>query len=248
MAYRNILIISDNPYLTKELLKIIDDLKIDDLKVFLGCSPTSPEMMVEGKFPLSVIPYKVKQVGAELAERHDMVISIHCKQLFPPELVNGTKCLNVHPGLNPYNRGWYPQVFAIMNGMPHGATIHEIDVELDHGPIIDQKEVKISADDTSLVVYKRVLEAELELLRTNLKDILNGSYTTSQPENEGNLNMIKDFRELLELDLDEQGTMQHFINKFRALTHGKYKNAYFTDPETGDKIYVSINLERRKDE
>jgi hypothetical protein len=59
--------------------------------------------------------------------------------------------------------------------------------------------------------------------------------------------MIKDFRELLKLDLDETGDMQYFINKLRALTHGKYKNAYFIDSETGDKIYVSLNLERRTD-
>ena len=246
--YRNILIISDNVYLTGEFLKIIDGLGLSDLKVSLACSPTTPEMMESGRFSLPVAPQNVKLVGAELAEQFDMVISIHCKQLFPPKLVNGTKCLNVHPGLNPYNRGWYPQVFAIMNGMPHGATIHEIDVELDHGPIIDQQEVEILADDTSLTVYNRVLEAELNLLRKNLREILDGTYKTFHPESEGNLNMIKDFRNLLELDLDEPGDMQHFINKFRALTHGKYKNAYFMDPATGDKIYVSINLERRKDE
>ena len=247
MTYRNILIISDNVYLTDEFLKILDGLEIADLEVSLACSPSTPEMMKEGRFQIPVSPYKVKDVGTELAAKYEMVISIHCKQLFPPELVNGAKCLNVHPGLNPHNRGWYPQVFAIMNGLPHGATIHEIDVELDHGPIIDQKEVEILADDTSLSVYDRVLEAELDLLRKNLLDILNGTYSTFHPENDGNLNMIKDFRELLKLDLEETGDMQHFINKFRALTHGKYKNAYFIDSETGDKIYVSLNLERRTD-
>ncbi len=247
MAYRNILIISDNVYLTGEFLKIIDGIGLKNLNVSLGCSPTTPEMLEKGLFPIPVSPYKVKEVGAELAAKYEMVISIHCKQLFPPALVNGTKCLNVHPGLNPYNRGWYPQVFAIMNGLPHGATIHEIDLELDHGPIIDQKEVEIKSDDTSLTVYDRVLEAELDLLRKNLPAILNGTYSTSQPKAEGNLNMIKDFRALLKLDLDETGNMRHFINKFRALTHGQYKNAYFIDPDTGDKIYISINLERRKD-
>jgi methionyl-tRNA formyltransferase len=247
MTYRNILIISDNIYLTGEFLKILDGLEIVDLEVSLACSPSTPQMMEEGRFQIPVSPYKVKDVGAELAAKYEMVISIHCKQLFPPNLVNGTKCLNVHPGLNPHNRGWYPQVFAILNGLPHGATIHEIDLELDHGPIIDQKEIEILADDTSLSVYDRVLEAELNLLRKNLLDILNGTYSTFHPKNDGNLNMIKDFRELLKLDLDETGDMQYFINKLRALTHGKYKNAYFIDSETGDKIYVSLNLERRTD-
>lgn len=244
MRYQNILILSDNVYLTREFLNIVEDLRIPDLEFSLGCSTTTPEMMVESCFPLPVSPYKLRDVGEEVAKLYDMVISIHCKQLFPPGLVNGTKCLNVHPGLNPYNRGWYPQVFAIINGMPHGATIHEIDTELDHGPIIDQEEVKIYPDDTSLSVYNRVLETELGLLRKNLYNILNGVYSTYLPKKEGNLNMIKDFRELLELNLNETGTMGYFINKLRALTHGKYKNAHFLDPETGNKIYVSINLEK----
>lgn len=248
MAYRNILVISDNPGLTTEFLSLFDELGINGVSVSLACSIASSEMLAPGKFALPVSEVRVKDCGAELAAKYDLVFSIHCKQLFPPGLVNGTKCINVHPGLNPYNRGWFPQVFAIMNGMPHGATIHEIDVELDHGPIIDQEAVSIFADDTSLTVYNRVVEAEKLLLRRNLRAIIEGDYSCFRPDKEGNLNSIKDFRSLLELDLNEKGDMKYFLNKFRALTHGDYKNAYFIDPDSGKKIYVNIQLQKENDD
>ena len=41
-------------------------------------------------------------------------------------------------------------------------------------------------------------------------------------------------------------TAQEFINKLRALTHGKYKNAYFRHPDTNKKIFISINIETEK--
>jgi hypothetical protein len=47
---------------------------------------------------------------------------------------------------------------------------------------------------------------------------------------------------LCELDLDEKLTALQFINRLRALSHGDFKNAYFTNPENGEKIYININL------
>ena len=248
MPYFNILVISDNTGLSSEFLHLIKELNIRGVSVSLACSPGSSEMLRPKLFDRPVSEIKVKERGTELAKEFDLVFSIHCKQLFPSDLVNGTKCINIHPGLNPYNRGWFPQVFAIMNGKPHGATIHEIDVELDHGPIIDQQRVQIYNHDTSLTAYNRVLEAEKLLLRRNLNAIISGTYNTIKPETEGNLNSIKDFKSLLELDLNEKGDMRYFLNKFRALTHGGYKNAYFRDPDSGKKIYVNIKLESEDDD
>lgn len=238
-----VLVISDNPVLCNGLIAMLPKVGVERNLFTLKCSKGSEATMSEGLGSV-VSRIKVKEEWQEVVENFDLVISLHCKQLFPKELVEAVRCINVHPGLNPYNRGWFPQVFAIMNGLPHGATIHEIDAELDHGPIIAQQKVAIKADDTSLTVYERVQEAELKLLEENLAAILNNSYTTTQPEMEGNLNLIKDYRALLELDLSESVTMGQAIDRLRALTHGDYKNAYFLDANTGERIYVTINLHR----
>lgn len=184
----------------------------------------------------------VKERAAGIAEEYNLVISIHCKQLFPAALVNRVRCVNVHPGFNPYNRGWYPQVFSLLNGLKAGVTIHEIDEELDHGPIIAQKEYTIEPWDTSGSIYARLMKIERELVLENFAAIRAGSYQAVPPAVEGNLNLKKDFDQLKCLDLDKSGTFRDFLNHLRALTHDDFRNAYFVD-ETGRKIFVRVSLE-----
>lgn len=187
------------------------------------------------------IPVNLKRDSGAIAADYELVFSVHCKQLFPPCLVRGVRCINLHPGLNPHNRGWYPQVFSIINGLPAGATLHEIDEQLDHGPIIDQEEVPIRAWDTSLTTYLRIQAAEVNLLRKNLLAVVSGTYTTRLPSSIGNVNLKADFRKLCQLDLSARMTMGDAINRLRALTHGDYANAYFEVPD--GKVYVQISLE-----
>ena len=72
--------------------------------------------------------------------------------------------------LTPHNRGWFPQVFSLINGKPCGVTIHEIDEKLDHGDIIVQKEVVAEPWDTSLDVYNKILNTEVELIEKYMLD------------------------------------------------------------------------------
>ena len=122
-------------------------------------------------------PLRLKEQGADFYDRYDLFLSLHSKQLFPDALVENHLCINVHPGLNPHNRGWFPQVFSILNGLPVGVTIHKMDAALDHGPILWQEELPIYPQDTSKDVYDRILTKELELLDAHLGDILTGNYT-----------------------------------------------------------------------
>lgn len=152
---------------------------------------------------------------------YKIIFSLHCRKIFPKWIIENVKCINIHPGYNPYNRGMFPHVWSIINGLPAGATIHEMDEGIDTGPIISQREVPVTPHDTSETLYNRVLEAELSLLTLNLGDILTGNYTTKKPE-KGNYNSLADFKRLCEIDPSEHSKT---INLLRALTHGEYKNA-----------------------
>lgn len=191
---------------------------------------------------LGMAPVDLKDDGEckKITEDFDIVLSLHCKQIFPAELVNKVTCINFHPGLNPYNRGWYPQVFSLINKNPIGVTVHLMDEQIDHGKILYQEEVKQLPTDTSLSLYNRVIELEKNILTRELKNILTGNYAKKTPDGEGNYNSIEDFRKLCNLNLGHVGTLGEHIDLLRALTHGSYKNAYFSD--NGDKIYVSIEL------
>jgi dTDP-4-amino-4,6-dideoxyglucose formyltransferase len=147
-----ILIITDNEFIKSNMIEIFTNNKY------------RWEYSIQESINLNL---KDKNIIQEIVSTYNLVISAHCKKIFPPNLVNNIRCINLHPGLNPYNRGWFPQVFSIINHLPIGATIHEIDNKLDHGPIIVQEEVKINSTDTSLEVYNKVIQKEIELF--NLK-------------------------------------------------------------------------------
>jgi methionyl-tRNA formyltransferase len=175
--------------------------------------------------------------------KYFIVFSIHCKQIFPDKLINSVKCINVHPGYNPINRGWYPQVFSIYYDLPIGATIHEIDSQLDHGKIIVRSFVEKKFYDTSLSLYNRIVEKELDLLRTHMLNILENNYHSYDPEDEGFLYTKNDFNKLCKIDLNEIGTCKQFIDKLRSLSHGDFKNCFYIDIDTGKKIFIKIMLD-----
>jgi methionyl-tRNA formyltransferase len=124
-----------------------------------------------------------------------------------------------------------------------GATVHLIDDMLDHGDIIVREEVQIEDLDTSLSLYNKIVEKEIDIFERILPDIISNNIKTQTPEVEGNVNYKSDFDNLCRLDMDNIGTLREHVNLLRSLTHGEYSNAYFEDPE-GNKIYVSINLNK----
>ncbi len=236
-----ILVISDNEPLVDRFKKLIKDGTFLGHQFHFSYSYTNADLARKYSNSSKFTPINVKVECEKIIQDYDLVISLHCKQLFPAELVKGIRCVNVHPGLNPHNRGWFPQVFSILNGLPCGATIHEIDEQLDHGAIIAQKEVTIEPWDTSLSAYNKILDAEMELIQANMLNIIENKYSKETPEKEGNLNLKKDFNALCEIDLSDTDTFQKHIDRLRALTHGKYMNAYFLD-KNGRKVFLKLEL------
>jgi len=241
-----VLVVTDNGLLyngVKEiLLKDFSDLMpLFDFK--RSKSSTKKNFYTDGIEALDEID--VKKEYTFIIKNYKLVLSLHCKQIFPNELINNILCINIHPGYNPYNRGWYPQVFAIINQTRLGATIHIMDEKIDNGAIIDRQEVTIKSCDTSKEAYEAVLEVELELFRKNIRNIILGNFSTIPPEFEGEYHSIDDYRQLCELDLNKIDSYKNTINILRALSHGDYNNAYFYD-ENGDKIFVKIQLIKEK--
>jgi dTDP-4-amino-4,6-dideoxyglucose formyltransferase len=243
---KKILVITDNSYLCLEFSKIVKSKDYSNFTFYYACSEITDPSCFSG---INIFQINLKNIDSinHILETYELVLSIHCKQLFPEKLVNGVKCININPGYNPINRGWYPQVFAIIYDLPIGATIHEIDNELDNGNIIARKFVEKLNIDTSLSLYNRILKAEIELLKSNLLGVLNQTYSIILPEKNGNIFLKKDFNSLCKIDLDEKLTAKEFINKIRALTHGNYSNAFFEDEQTKEKIYIKIELKKLDD-
>ena len=239
---KKVLIVSDNEELISYFKTVANAIspKIAEFDYCYSVINKAPQKFNDmGMFAVDM---KDKREVRAIVSGYDLVISAHCKQIFPKELVDSVRCINIHPGLNPHNRGWYPQVFSILNKKPIGCTIHLIDAEIDHGSVIYQQEVQINAYDTSLDVYKRVVEAEKRLISDKLIDLVNENYQCHTLKDEGNYNGIKDFKKLTHLDLTSTGSLGEHIDLLRALTHGDFNNAYFID-DSGNKVFVKLSLE-----
>jgi len=192
-------------------------------------------------FPVKIESSNLYDDLSILIGQYDLIISAHCKKIFNKQLIESTRIINIHPGLNPYNRGMYPHIFSIINGLPTGATIHEVDEKIDNGDILYQKEVTIHKNDDSKSLHERIMKVEIELFETNFNDIIFGTYSKKKPSHKGNVNYKLDFEKLKEIDLSDYDTFENHINKLRAMTYGDYQNIFFYD-ENGDKIYIKIKL------
>lgn len=238
-----ILVVIDNVLLYERLQSIFAKHNRSDISVDFRHSSTTTAISRHADFADGRGLIDVKKQAEEIVEKYDLVLSVHCLQFFPKELVHGVRCVNVHPGYNPINRGWYPQVFAIIHDLPIGATIHEMDEKLDNGNIIARRFVEKQVWDTSLSIYDRVLETELALFDQNFDAIIDKTYTPIIPEGAGNMFRKSDFNALCEIDLKKQGSFREFYDLLRALSHGDYKNAYFKD-ESGNKIFLKLETEK----
>lgn len=74
------------------------------------------------------------------------------------------RVLNIHPALLPAFPGLHAERQALQHGaLLTGATVHFVDEETDHGPILAQAAVPILPDDTESTLHQRVQRQEHRL-------------------------------------------------------------------------------------
>ena len=74
------------------------------------------------------------------------------------------RILNIHPALLPAFPGLHAQKQAVEHGVKvSGVSVHFVDEELDHGPIILQSAVPVAEDDTEDTLAARILVEEHRL-------------------------------------------------------------------------------------
>ena len=75
-----------------------------------------------------------------------------------------TRMLNVHPSLLPAFPGAHAVRDALAWGVKvTGCTVHLVDEEVDHGPIVAQETVAVLEDDDEATLHARIQEAEHRL-------------------------------------------------------------------------------------
>jgi len=107
----------------------------------------------------------------------DLAILVAYGKIIPTEVLTIPKhgFLNIHPSLLPKYRGPSPIITAILEGETEtGVTIIKLDEELDHGPIISQKAIKIQQSETTESLTGKLARIGAEQLIESLPDYLLG--------------------------------------------------------------------------
>jgi phosphoribosylglycinamide formyltransferase-1 len=107
----------------------------------------------------------------------DLVVLTGYMRILSPEFVRHYKnrTINIHPALLPAFRGLDAFQQALDYGVKvTGTTIHLVDEDVDHGPIIHQVPVKVEDGDTFESLKARVQEAEYRAYPEALKLFIEG--------------------------------------------------------------------------
>jgi phosphoribosylglycinamide formyltransferase-1 len=93
----------------------------------------------------------------------DLVVLAGYMRIITPDLIHAyrNRVMNIHPSLLPAFPGLHAQRQALDHGVKvTGATVHFVDEQVDHGPIIIQTTVPVLATDTEETLSARILEQE----------------------------------------------------------------------------------------
>jgi phosphoribosylglycinamide formyltransferase 1 len=134
-----------------------------------------------------VIPSKGKpreqhdrEVVGALKDHHvDLICLAGYMRLLSPWFVQqfARKILNIHPSLLPAFPGLEAQQQAFAYGVKiSGCTVHFVDEELDHGPIIVQKACPVLDTDDEHTLAARILEQEHLAYTEAINLVLKGNF------------------------------------------------------------------------
>ncbi len=112
-------------------------------------------------------------------EECEVFISILYDQILSKEFLRDRRCYNFHPGILPHYRGSGAYSWSIINGAKEtGVTLHEIESNIDSGPIIDIQRISITEKDTAESLFKRSMNVLFEMFKLRLPSLLEGNYYT----------------------------------------------------------------------
>jgi methionyl-tRNA formyltransferase len=112
----------------------------------------------------------------------NLLISYNYRYIIENEVLQipGLRALNLHTSLLPFNRGSHPILWGILEGTPLGVTIHQIEKDLDTGPIVFQKEIQLFDQNKSLrEVHEEINTALIDIFCTNWINLRDGNYITT---------------------------------------------------------------------
>ncbi|MWG36308.1 formyltransferase family protein [Halomarina oriensis] len=232
----------------------VDDTADDERPtvVFLGANNVGLEVYdwLCDRESVDVLAMLTEKSQLPLVERlhPDFVVACGFTHIVPPTVlaVPERGCLNLHPGLLPYARGYNPNVWSIVDDVPAGVTLHYMDDGVDTGPVVATREVEAHFDDTGKTLYDRLERATVDLFAEAWPGVEDGTATArDQDDSLATTHYKREFVDLCELDPDEELTTKELLDRLRALTFPPFDNARID--VDGETYYVEVSITHEDD-
>lgn len=130
----------------------------------------------------NIVVFQPKKIREDyeniLALEPDIIVTCAYGQIIPKAILDYPRlgCINVHASLLPKLRGGAPIHKAIIEGYTKtGITIMYMDVKMDNGDIISQRETSITDEDNLESLHDRLSVMGKELLLDTLPSIIEGT-------------------------------------------------------------------------
>lgn len=150
----------------------------------------------------------------------DIVISYNYSHIVKEDVIDllGDRIINLHCSLLPWNKGASPNIWSFIENTPKGVTIHVLEKGLDTGRILLQEEVSFDEDAETLATsYNKLQETIVDLLCSNLEDILAGNIVPTMQKGEGSYHRTSDLKALLNgKEIDYNMTIKKFRDFIRS--------------------------------
>jgi methionyl-tRNA formyltransferase len=111
--------------------------------------------------------------------RPDMLLSYGYKHIIPKDYLSLVDhfAMNMHVSLLPWNRGYDPNFWSWIEGTPKGVSLHRITPELDKGPIVAQRQIRLDPQQTLRQTYNVLQDQMCKLLSSKWSVLASGNFT-----------------------------------------------------------------------
>lgn len=151
--------------------------------------------------------------------------------------------VNTHPSMLPWNRGKHPNFWALVEQVPFGVTLHQVESGIDTGKIVAQRLIPYDWMDTGESLYLKA-QAEMETLFKDMWPVLRAGsvQAVDQAADAGSFHLSTEIHMASRLDLDASMKTRDLLNLLRARTFPPHPACWFE--EDGDKYEVSIKIKK----
>lgn len=178
----------------KGSVELVSQVASPRLKIlFLGYAPDQTSLISELAEANCEVWHTDKII--ESTEGFELVVSYGYRHILKKDVINSSSApiINLHISYLPWSRGAHPNFWSFFDSTPSGVSIHLIDEGVDTGPIIYQRYVNFTKNESSFSkTYKRLV-SEIELLfKENIEEIISLGFTAVPQRRRGTYHRVSD--------------------------------------------------------